>query len=78
MRGNAAGGSSATDRPRKGARARSDVDIVADFAFEEAACATTFAEEVCSGHGMPADARSIANAPPTLLHRALAEGVVLS
>ena len=59
-------------------RAHSDVDIIADFAFEEAGCATTFAEEACSARGMPADARSIAYASPTLLHRALAEGVVLS
>ena len=59
-------------------RAESDVDIIADFGSDEAGCATTYAEEVCSAHGMPADARSIAYASPRLLDRALAEGVVLS
>ena len=59
-------------------RAQSDVDIIADFASEESGCATTYAEEVCSAHGMPADARSVDYASPRLLDRALAEGVVLS
>ena len=59
-------------------RAHSDVDIIADFADEEAGRATTHAEEICSVHGMPADARSIAYASPKLLDRALAEGVILS
>jgi predicted nucleotidyltransferase len=56
----------------------SDVDIIADFALEQAGRATTYAEEVCSSHGMPADARSIVFASPRLLDRALDEGVVLS
>ncbi|MGI3899710.1 MAG: hypothetical protein ACRYGP_22030 [Janthinobacterium lividum] len=59
-------------------RSHSDVDIIADFAIEEAGRASTHAEEVCSAHGMPADARSVAYASPRLLDRALAEGVVLS
>ena len=58
--------------------AQSDVDILADFVPEGAGCATTFAEEICSAHGMPADARSILYASPRLLERALAEGIVLS
>jgi predicted nucleotidyltransferase len=67
-------GSTATGRMR----AHSDVDIIADFAMAEAGCATTFAEEACSAHDMPADARSIDYASPALLDRALAEGVILS
>lgn len=58
--------------------AQSDVDIIADFPIEDAGPATTFAEDICAAHEMPADARSITYASQKLVDRALAEGIVLS
>ena len=59
-------------------RAHSDVDIIADFEDEKAGPASTYAEEICARHDMPADVRAVYYTSPGLLDRALAEGIVLS